>query len=88
MKERYFYSNFVEYKLVWMEERHKDSLIANLFGQKLLDYYKFACSKAYPEKLFKREGGLRCSSFQITGLKPNAQKKISLELIVSSNTNA
>ena len=66
-----------------MKERHLHSNIAHIFGKKLLNYYNFVCSKEYPEELFNRKDGLRCSKFRITGLKKNSRKKICLDLIGS-----
>ncbi|MHA1583646.1 MAG: hypothetical protein ACTSXK_13740 [Promethearchaeota archaeon] len=81
VEKRKFVHNKIEYLHAWVRDRHFNPLINQEFGLKLLNYYDFICSSEYPDEIFNRRDGIRCSGFRIKGLQTNARKKISLELI-------
>lgn len=76
-----FYHHGLEYKLLWVDERFRDPVIFDKFGNRLLQYIRFTQSNDFPETLFRKRDGLRCSSFRIKHLIPHGKKKISLSLI-------
>lgn len=81
VQQQIFIHNGLEYKLEWAESRFYQPQIAHKFGSKLLQYIHFTKSPDFPESLFNRKNGLRCSSFRIKHLITHGQKKLSIDLL-------
>ncbi len=81
MEQRRYVHNRIEYIHAWEIDRHLHPQIAEIFGKNLLKYYQLVGSNEYPDEIFNDKEILRCSSFRIQGLRQNARKVISLDLI-------